>query len=230
MSYRDITVRIREEGADEAINKVKELKGSIGEVRETTSSTDFETIKFGKTLTGVVSRGIVAWDRLEIAANAVQNAQLRQTIAQDRLAYLTERYGANSREAVQAQRELEIATRGVDIAFQRQSVRMAFAALVVVPDMIAGLGKLNKFLQTSNVLTSINTALTQANTRAKIAAIAVGTLGIGIPLAIGLMVATTAIEQHGVNVYGDVNVQTPNAGEFPASLNQNVAQQNRSMR
>ena len=227
MSFRDITIRITEDGADETINKIKELGGSIEGAKRSVQSTDFETIKFGKTLTGVVARGIVAWDRFEIAATAVENAQIRQTIAQDRLRYMTDRYGASSREAIQAQRELEIATRGVDIATQRQAVRMAFAALVVVPDMIRGIGKLNEFLKGSNVLTSLNTALTQANTRARIAAIAVGTLGIGIPLALGLLATTTMIERQGVIVYGDMNVQTPNAREFPGQLNQQV---NRSAR
>mgnify|MGYP007031183486 CR=1 FL=1 len=231
MSYRDITIRITEDGADETINKIKELGGSIEGAKRSVQSTDFETIKFGKTLTGVVARGIVAWDRFEIAATAVENAQIRQTIAQDRLRYMTDRHGASSREAVQAQRELEIATRGVDIATQRQAVRMAFAALVVVPDMIRGIGKLNEFLKTSNVLTSINTALTQAQTRARLAAVAATV--IGIPLAIAGVAAASAFDVgtvgggQSVNVYGDVNVQTPDAQRFPGQLNQQV---NRSAR
>lgn len=230
MSFRDITVRITEEGADETIGKMRELGGSIRETKDTVQATDFEAIKFGKTLTGVVARGIVAWDRLEIAVTAVENAQVRQTIAQDRLAYITDRYGANSREAVQAQRELEIATRGVDIAVQRQSVRMAFAALVVVPDMIRGIGKLNEFLKTTNVLTSLNTALTQANTRARIAAIAVGTVGIGIPLALGLLATTQVIENRGINVYGDMPINASSPQGITSQVNQHIIQQNRSVR
>lgn len=152
----------------------------------------------------------IAYDRLSIATLAVENAQTRQAMAQDRLQRAIERYGAGSREANMAQQELEISTRGLEIAQQRYWVRIAFGVGVIIPDLIRGTQKMIEILNVSTFATNVATVATNRLTAARVAALVA--TGVGIPLAIAggiaLAGALTAVpdQPSAMNVYGDINV------------------------
>lgn len=177
----------------------------------------------------------IIWDRLSIAQNAVENAQLRVAIAQDRLTAATEKYGSGSAQAIQAQRELTISANGLDIANQRMYVRMIFGTAVVLPETIAGIKKLIEITKLSTLFTN-SEAVAQTNLgRARLFALAA--TGVGIPLAIAGLAAGMALSSAGppqqstdVAIYGDVNlngVQNPQG--FVSSLDQ-LSQQRRMNR
>lgn len=224
---RDVTVRFRGETAD-LEGKLRTLGFEFETLERESAKTTSNMIRFGKGAGEVVARSIIAWDRFSIAQAAVENAQLRQTIAQDRLNYLLDRYGAGSREAIQAQRELEIATRGVDIAQQRMFVRMAFGIGIIIPEMIRDFKNLASVTRDLGVAKLFTAFATTQLTRAQLALLAA--TGVGIPLAIGGFLVGQAlasqVQNPNVNVYGDVNVQgVPSPADFANELGRQVGVQ-----
>ena len=203
----DIKLRITSEGKYELMSVKTELE-DLGNVAQ---KTEKKTKGFTDALSAggrVASSAIIVWDRYTIAQTAVENAQIRVTLAQDRLQYAISKHGANSREAINAQRELEISTNGVEIAQQRLYVRMVFGTLVVIPDMIRGIKGLIEMSKVSALVTNVEAAAHMNLARARL--FALGATVVGIPLAIGGFVAGQALANavpqnpsNTTNIYGN---------------------------
>lgn len=211
-------VRTRLTVVDESGGVVENFERRVSRaVDRVSGSVDVSSETFRKSAR-MLSSAMVVWDRYEIATIAVENAQIRQQLAQDQLTYSVQKYGAGSREAWRAQQQLEISTRGVEIAQQRMHVRMLFGTLVVLPDLIRGMTSLFGWLNKITGATIAQTLATQGLTRARLAALAV--TGVGIPLAIGGLLLAQGIERGGVqpqtdiNVYGDMNVNANTPAEL----------------
>ena len=224
----DIKLRITSEGKYE-LESVKSGLEDLGSVAE---KTEKKTKGYSDALSAggrVASSAIIVWDRFTIAQTAVENAQIRVTLAQDRLAQAIEKHGQGSREAINAQRELQISTNGVEIAQQRMYVRMVFGTLVVIPQMIQGIKGLIELSKISTIVTNLEAGAHMNLGRAKLFALAA--TGIGIPLAIAGFVAGTALAnaapQHpSVSVYGDLNVSASN----PAGMAREVQSESQRAR
>ena len=167
----------------------------------------------------VAASSIIAFDRYSISVAAVDNAQTRVLLSQERLTNAQEKYGAGSDQARRAQRELEISMRGVEIAQQRLEVRMLMGGLIVFPRMVKGVGDLITQMRGLIAVQDADTISTQINTRAKLANIAVTGLGLGLAIALPALMIVQALESTpltgggtSMNFYGDnqfVGVQGP---------------------
>lgn len=200
-----VTVRVTQEG------DIGEITTDLEQLGRTSEQTTLSARRFTDVLatTGrTVSAGIIVWDRFSIAQNAVENAQLRQIMAQDRLNFVMEKYGAGSREAILAQQQLEISSRGVEIAQQRMWVRITFGTLVVLPEMLQGMSKLINMTRGLTVATVAETIAQTNLARARLFAVGAATFGIGalVGFAVSQTVATQ-VPQPNMNVYGDINIE-----------------------
>jgi len=81
--------------------------------------------------------GFVAIERLHIASLALENAQDRVALSQERLNRAIKE--GDPAKITQAQRELEISTRSLEIAKNRLLIRELFAYGTVFPEMIRGI-------------------------------------------------------------------------------------------
>jgi hypothetical protein len=162
---------------------------------------------------------MIALDRYQIAANAVENAQIRVDLAHQRVADSVAKYGANSEQARKAQEELSIAIRGVEIAQQRMEVRMIFGTVVLIPSMVSHITSLISSMQAMTAVNEEATVVLGGLTAAQLAFLAVSTLGVALPIAfLALSQAQSMQQQSNFNVYGDVNLQPQ--GVSPAAFGQ----------
>lgn len=209
------------------------LTSSIEELKNTTDSTTSSVGSFSTVLTDstrVGASAMIALDRIQISMDAVSNAQNRQELAQMRLNDAVTRYGAGSDQAQKANLELENSTRSLEIAQEREQVRMTYGALIVIPGMVRGLRDLMDDLDLAALKEDILTGTIDANTAAMLANLAVATLGVGVPIALMAMTfaESQAPQAPNLNVYGNVNVNGVGVGSMAgiASTAQYAAQGN----
>lgn len=221
-------LNIRLTATDEAGTVLEDTRQRVDELDSSAKRTSKGFIEFGAAASRLGASAFVAYDRIAIAQAAVENAELRQIMAQERLNYATQKYGSTSREATLAQQQLEIATRGVEIAQQRSNIRMIFGVAVVLPQMISGIKGLITAAKALDLANISNTLTTNGLTAARLALLA--TTVVGIPLAIGLGAAiaggafNAAPAPSNLSVYGDINVTGPSN---PASFARAVADESK---
>jgi hypothetical protein len=218
----DVTISINaEDNASDTIANVSTQLGGLS-----TAAGGFSAI------TRAGATAMIALDRYQIAANAVENAQIRQELAATRVADATKKYGVNSEQARKAQEELAIATRGVEIAQQRMEVRMIYGTVVLIPAMVSHITSLISTMREMTAANEEATVVLGGLTAAQLAFLAVSTLGIALPIAfLALSQAQSMQQAQNYNVYGDVNLQsqgvTPAAFGTAASQWQQVQQSSR---
>ena len=218
LADRELRVVVRVQ-SEEALQKLRELGFGITELETKSSRSEKGVIELGKGIGRLGTSAFIAYDRFAIAVNAVENAQIRQQLATMRLDHAIEKWGAGSREVTIAQQELDISTRGVEIAQQRMWVRVAFGVGVVIPEFIRGSKEMIKLLGHVSTANIFATLTTQGLTRARLALLAVGTFGIGAVIGLAAATAidpgtlglggTPSAPAGGWNVYGDLNVYGP---------------------
>ena len=178
-----------------------------------TSATDY--LRIGSSVSHLGVSALVVADRMAIAGDAVQNAQIRQEMAQQRLTDAVTKYGAGNQQAIKAQQELEIATNGLTFANERYWVRVAFAIGSVLPSFITGISRAVDSLKDLDLWNKITTLSTDELTTAQLALMAATGVGLVAAVAIAASVAsgalnvTTPSSTSSVSVYGDVNMQSP---------------------
>ena len=205
----DINVNVNAADAPSQLQAVADAEQQVGTSSDTMgAATSRNWGGFEATMGRTSVMGIVMMDRLSIAQQAVENAQIRAQLAQQRYTDAVTKYGPASEQAKRAQQELQIATDGVGIATQREEIRFLIMAGITIPQMIRGvysmIGTLGGYTTATGVATIGTITLTNAM-RALLAASI-----IGIPMVI----ATAALFSGGlgggsggnVNVYGDVNM------------------------
>jgi hypothetical protein len=174
--------------------------------------------------TRIGSSAMIAMDRIQVSMDAVSNAQIRVQMSQENLTLAVQKYGAGSIQAEQAQQRLTISTNSLNLAQEREEVRMIYATLTVIPQMIKGAQNLIQNLTQETAATDGSTAAIEANTTARLANIAVATLGLAVPIA---MAAMTAVEmeqqQQQNNLYGNMNVTMTGPSSSPAAFGQGFA-------
>lgn len=201
-------IRTRLTVVDETGGVIENFENKVTRSMERVNSSAMDTVNNFAKVTRGLNAALIVWDRYEISQLAVENAQIRQQLAQEQLQYAIERYGTGSREVWRAQQQVEVSARSAEIALQRMYVRMTFGTLIVAPQFIKSLVEIYQWLNKGTLATIGQTLATQALTRARLAAIAVGTAGLGIPLAVGLLGAAQTIERgSNMHIYGDINVQ-----------------------
>lgn len=210
MSAGDANARIHLDLQDDATPKLERHMEAFRDYENRLSRT-------GTSLQGFANLGRVAFTtlvRMEIAMNAVQNAQDRVMIAQDRLNRAIRDYGAGSEQASQAQKELEISTRSLEIAKGRLIIREAFMIATVLPELIRGFRGLIGWL---NRTTTATTALNVATAIRNVLLSPAGLVTVGAALGAGALIgaaSTGAFNRPqaagGINVYGDLNVRADN--------------------
>lgn len=212
MAYREVVTVYRVD-AESGLLTLREVKEKIREVTDEADKAGQRGERsfhgMGRALQGMAGVGamaLITLDRIEIAQLAVENAQARQRLAQERLTHVVERYGAASREAARAQEELDISTRSVEIAQQRATIRLAFMIGLQIPQFINAMRQLAGATRTA---ASATRAFTAAHLGARAATL------IGIGAAVAGAAAAIAVErmylqqspETNVNVYGDMNVR-----------------------
>ena len=211
MSVGTIEVRFTTSGGEDVeatidrINQKSVEMAANAAMAGTTGTTNWS--RFGTTLGHVGVMGVIAMDRLQISQIAVENAQERATLAQERYTAAVEKYGAGSAQARRAQQEFEISTRAVDIALQREQVRMLVMGGVVIPQMIAGVYRMIGTLGHYTAATGVATIGTVALTNAMRALLATSIIGIPFLVAGLALSAGVGGGDQNFNHYGDINVQ-----------------------
>lgn len=201
-------VKVKLTMTDEGTLRVADdFEQRLAGIKTATEQTSTNWEQFGSVVSNTARQGLTALSRWEIASLALENAQDRVLQAQENVTYAMQRYGAGSREAINAQRNLEIYSRSLEIAQQRLWIRMAFASLTVLPNLITNVKGLITHFGLLKTSTDIATASTHAFNAAQLAKIAIMTLGLAVPIAlIASQMATQAYGQQqqaaNVNVYG----------------------------
>lgn len=179
-----------------------------------TTATDY--LRVGNSISHLGVSALVVADRMAIAGDAVQNAQIRQELAQQRLNDAITKYGPASEQALRAQQELQIATNGVAIANERYWVRVAFAIGSVLPSFITGISRAVDSLREMDIWNKITSISTDELTSSQLALMAATGVGLVAAVAIAASIASgafnvtggqTAAPSPNVSVYGDVNMQ-----------------------
>lgn len=204
------TITVNAADAPSQINAVTEanqnLASSTADVGAS-SSTNYGSMEANIGRTSVM--GLVMLDRLDIAQTAVENAQIRGTLAQQRYSDAVAKFGPASEQATRAHKEMEIAMNAVGIAQQREEVRFAIMAGITIPQMIRGVYNLIPALQEWTVNNGILELSTVNLTRAQMALLATSVVGIPMLIAgLAFMGALGGAAGSNVNVYGDVNMSS----------------------
>ncbi len=214
MSF-DITGTVTVDTGD-ASASINAFSGQVESMQSTVSTAgDVSAVSLlstGAHLSRLGVSALVVADRMSIAADAVQNAHIRQELAQERLTAAVQKYGAGSIEVTRAQQELQIATNGVTIANERYWIRVAFAVGSVLPSFISGIAKAVSSLRDMDIWNKITTISTDQLTTSQLALMAATGIGLVAAIGIAAAIAGGAFNVGGgststnVNVYGDVNL------------------------
>jgi hypothetical protein len=199
------------DSASSVIDGIAASTQALGTTAATTSDSNASLVDTFQASARVGGSAMIALDRIQISMDAVSNAQNRQELATMRVTDAIQKYGAGSQQAQMANLELENSHRSLEIAQEREQVRMVYGSLVAIPGMIKGLQSLGETLDFAALKEDLFTGTIDANTAAQLANIAVATLGVGVPIALMAMTFAESQSPQNTNIYGNVNVNGASA-------------------